>query len=290
MDHRQLAYLAALARERHFGRAAAACHVTQPTLSARLRQLEEELGTRLIRRSRRFEGFTPEGERVLAHGRRILDEYAALHDELSAEAPLTGRLTLGVIPTALGEVIGRLGALRRAHPALSVRVREMATPNLAQGLANGALDLVMGYLDTPAMAGFACRPLIEEAPALVAAPAHFSLPPSLDWSHLSAYPLCLLTPEMHNRQLLESRLAERGLAIAPVLEANSLHALGELLAAGHGVGVMPEAAARRLVPELEARRLPGPGDRVGLLWSQQRPTSRLLDAVLAAWPAGEAGP
>ncbi|WP_192035099.1 LysR family transcriptional regulator [Halomonas sp. YLGW01] len=286
MDHRQLAFLAALARERHFGRAAAACHVTQPTLSARLRQLEEELGTRLIRRSRRFEGFTPEGERVLEHGRRILDEYAALRGELSTEAPLAGCLTLGVIPTALGEVIGRLGALRQSHPRLSIRLRELATPDLAQGLANGALDLVVGYLDTPAMAGFVCRPLIEEAPALVAAPAHFSLPEPLDWSHLSAYPLCLLTPEMHNRQLLESRLAERGLAIEPVFEANSLHALGELLVAGHGVGVMPEAAARRLAPGLVARRLPGPGDRVGLLWSRQRPTSRLLDAVLAVWPAG----
>ena len=285
MDHRQLAFLAALARERHFGRAAAACHVTQPTLSARLRQLEEELDTRLIRRSRRFEGFTPEGERVLAHARRILDEYAALRGELSLEAPLAGRLTLGVIPTALGEVIGRLGALRRAHPGLSIRLREQATPDLAQGLANGALDLVVGYLDTPPMAGFAFRPLIEEAPALVAAPAHFSLPEHPDWSHLLAYPLCLLTPEMHNRQLLESRLAEQGLTIEPVFEANSINALGELLVAGHGVGVMPETAAKRLAPGLVTHRLPGHGDRVGLLWSQQRPTSRLLDAVLAAWPA-----
>ena len=74
MDHRQLSFLVALASERHFGRAARVCHVTQPTLSARLKQLEEELGTALILRGHRFEGFTPEGERVLTHARRILAE------------------------------------------------------------------------------------------------------------------------------------------------------------------------------------------------------------------------
>lgn len=297
MDHRQLAFLAALARERHFGRAAAACHVTQPTLSARLRGLEEELGVQLIRRGRRYEGLTPEGERVLGHARRILGELEALRGELAPDAPLTGRLTLGVIPTALGALSASLAGLRATHPRLRVRLRELATPRLAQGLENGELDLVLGYLDAPAMAGFAHRPLHEERPALLASPRHFCLPERPDWASLGDYPLCLLTPEMHNRQLLAARLQAPGESpgeastaplnesLEPQLEANSIAALLALVGAGLGVGVLPEECLPATVPGIHARRLPGPGDRVGLLWRPQRPRSRLLEEVLAAWPA-----
>lgn len=285
MDHRQLAFLAALARERHFGRAAAACHVTQPTLSARLRGLEEELGVRLIRRGRRYEGLTPEGERVLGHARRILGEFEALRGELAPDAPLTGRLTLGVIPTALGALAAPLAGLRATHPRLRVRLRELATPRLAQGLENGELDLVLGYLDAPAMAGFAHRPLLEERPALLASPHHFRLPEAPDWTSLGDYPLCLLTPEMHNRQLLAARLQSPGESLEPQLEANSIAALLALVGGGLGVGVLPEACLPATASGILARRLPGPGDRVGLLWRPQRPRSRLLEEVLAAWPA-----
>ncbi len=297
MDHRQLAFLAALARERHFGRAAAACHVTQPTLSARLRGLEEELGVRLIRRGRRYEGLTPEGERVLGHARRILGEFEALRGELAPGAPLTGRLTLGVIPTALGALAEPLATLRATHPRLRVRLRELATPRLAQGLENGELDLVLGYLDAPAMAGFAHRPLHEERPALLASPHHFRLPEAPDWASLGDYPLCLLTPEMHNRQLLAARLQAQGESpgeaptaplnesLEPQLEANSIAALLALVGAGLGVGVLPENCLPATASGIRARQLPGPGDRVGLLWRPQRPRSRLLEEVLAAWPA-----
>lgn len=99
---RNLGYLLALSTERHFARAAAACRVTRPTLSAALKHLEEELGVLIVQRGQRFEGFTTEGERILMWARRILEDVESLHQEVSAlRNHLVGRLRLGAIPTAL---------------------------------------------------------------------------------------------------------------------------------------------------------------------------------------------
>src|ERR1041385_1866595 len=98
---KQLMYVAALARERHFGRAAESCNVSQPTLSAAVRQLEEELGAPIVERGQRFAGFTPEGECVLEYAKRILSECDALKQDLGRlRQGLIGRLRLGVMPTA----------------------------------------------------------------------------------------------------------------------------------------------------------------------------------------------
>ena len=105
MDIRQLQYLAALAREKHFTRAAKACNVTQPTLSGRIRQLEQELGVPIVERGQRFHGLTPEGERVLKWAHTILDNWQAMQQELASikgrKEQLTGRLVIGAVPSAL---------------------------------------------------------------------------------------------------------------------------------------------------------------------------------------------
>ena len=120
---RQLAYLVAVARERHFGRAAAACGVSQPTLSAGLRRLEGELGVPLVRRGRRYEGLTPEGERVLAWAHRILADCEGLDGELGAmRQGLSGRLRLGAIPTSLSSVSLLAAPLCARHPGVAVSV------------------------------------------------------------------------------------------------------------------------------------------------------------------------
>ncbi|WP_404983447.1 LysR family transcriptional regulator [Cobetia marina] len=281
MDHRQLGFLVALANERHFGRAARVCHVTQPTLSARLKQLEEELGTALILRGHRFEGFTPEGERVLTHARRIIAELDELKGDLSPEAVLTGRLTLGVVPSALAAVGEFLPRLREAFPQLSLRMRELSTSSLAQGLEDGELDLAVGYPAAPAMSGFACRPLYQEHSALIASQAHFLLPETPAWECLREYPLVLLTPEMQQRRRLNQQLAQLNHQPSPLLEASSIAALGVMLEAGLGVSVLAEHLAdSRLGTGLVARRLPGEGETVGLLWRSGQQHSRRLNAVL----------
>ncbi len=119
---RQLAYLVALAREKHFGRAAEACRVTQPTLSAAIQQLEQELGAPLIERSQRFVGLTPQGELALEHAHRILAEAEGLRARIEEmDKGLSGQLRLGVIPTALPIVSHLTGAILRALSARHCR-------------------------------------------------------------------------------------------------------------------------------------------------------------------------
>src|SRR5262245_56472694 len=114
---RQLEYLVGLARERHFGRAAAACHASQPALSAAIRKLESELGVTIVRRGRRFEGFTPEGERVVGWAHRILSERDALRADLDRmRGGLTATLRIGAIPTAVPAIPMLTEAFCARHP------------------------------------------------------------------------------------------------------------------------------------------------------------------------------
>src|SRR5215468_3522490 len=113
----KLEYLMALARDRHFSRAAEACGVTQPTMSAGIKQLEETLGVMLVQRGSRFQGFTPEGERVLDWARRIVGDTRAMRQEVNAlKHGLTGEIRLAAIPTALGMVASLTTPFRARHP------------------------------------------------------------------------------------------------------------------------------------------------------------------------------
>ncbi|TAG36864.1 MAG: LysR family transcriptional regulator [Polaromonas sp.] len=138
-----LRYLAALAEHRHFGRAAMACHITQPALSNALRALEEEFGCAIVRRRRSFGGFTAEGERVLASARRMLHERELLQQELrSVAGKPQGTLTMGSVPTAI-PVVARFSALLHArHPGISPIVRSLSSAELELGLENLSLDMV----------------------------------------------------------------------------------------------------------------------------------------------------
>src|SRR6478752_7611755 len=121
MDLRHLGYLVALVRDEHFGRAAAACHVSQPTLSSGIRRLEGEVGFPIVRRGQRFEGLTPEGERVLEWARRILADCESLEQEASElRGGLRGRLHIGAIPTALPMVSLLTLPFSRQHPHVTI--------------------------------------------------------------------------------------------------------------------------------------------------------------------------
>ena len=126
MDIRQLQYLAALAREKHFTRAAKACGVTQPTLSGRIRQLEQELGVPIVERGQRFHGLTPEGERVLGWANAILDNWSSLQQDIAsvrnASGALTGHLTMGVVPSALPMAALLTKAIQTKHPEIELTV------------------------------------------------------------------------------------------------------------------------------------------------------------------------
>ena len=157
MDIRQLQYLVALAREKHFTRAAQACHVTQPTLSGRIRQLEQELGVPIVERGQRFHGFTPDGERVLKWAHTILDTWGSLQQEIATlrntSNSLSGRLSVGVIPTALPMAGLITRAMRDRHPDVELTVLSQSSIDILRCLEDFSIDIGLTYLDNEPIEG-----------------------------------------------------------------------------------------------------------------------------------------
>ena len=150
---RNLRYLLALSVERHFARAAAACQVTQPTLSAGIKHLEEELGVLIVQRGQRFEGFTAEGERILVWARRILGDVESLQQEVSAlRNQLVGRLRLGAIPTALPLTAQLTTPFASVHPGVTISVISLSSVDIQRGLDDFTLDAGLTYLDNEPLA------------------------------------------------------------------------------------------------------------------------------------------
>jgi DNA-binding transcriptional LysR family regulator len=160
---RHLEYLVALAREAHFGRAATACGVTQPTLSAAIRELEAELDVLIVERGRRFRGLTAEGERVVEWARRILSDRDALRQEVgSARQGLAGNLVLGVIPTALAVVGLLISSFQRDHPRVRIKVLSSSSIEIQRGLDIFDLDAGVSYLDNEPLLRVGTLPLYSE--------------------------------------------------------------------------------------------------------------------------------
>lgn len=145
MDIRQLQYLVALAQEQHFTRAAVRCNVTQPTLSGRIRQLEEELGVPLVERGQRYQQLTPEGRHVLRWAQIILEDCASMQQELSeVKGRLSGRLVIGVIPSALPMVVSMTCTMREKHPAVSFAIYSRTSEEILRDVQ--ALHFDVGVL------------------------------------------------------------------------------------------------------------------------------------------------
>ena len=145
---KQFVYLTALAREQHFGRAAEAAHVSQPTLSAAIRNLEDELGVPVVERGHRFNGFTPEGLVVLDYAKRVLAECEAMRQTLEAMGQgLTGRLRLGAVPTALPVVSHLTAPFYARYPRVTVTVLSLTSNEIVRGIENFELEAGLTYLD-----------------------------------------------------------------------------------------------------------------------------------------------
>ena len=224
---RQLEYLAALDRERHFGRAAEASHVSQPALSAGIRKLERELGVPLVRRSRTFEGFTPEGERVLVWVRRALADLDGLEQEVTRlRGGLQGTLRLGVIPTALPASTLVTSPFRARHPRMGNRLWSMTSREIAHGLAHGELDAGITYLDNEPIPDVRTRPLWREHYLLLsAADGPLATAVTVSWSDAATLPLCLLTEDMQHRRIVNAAFAAAGAVPEPAVETNSVATL-----------------------------------------------------------------
>lgn len=243
----KLEMLIALSRERHFGRAAEVCHVTQPTLSSGIKALEEQLGVQLVLRGARFIGLTPEGELVLARAKAIVAEARALKSDVAvARMGLSGTLRLGVIPTALAAVHDLTRPFLDHHPGVRLRILSLNSHEILGRLADFEIDAGLSYAttDQPAerLPGFKTMTLYAEQYALVTR-MHDDLPASLNWSQLGAFELGLLTPDMQNRRIIDRNLAEAGVTPSPRIESNSIVALVSHVTEHKAATILPTTTA-----------------------------------------------
>ena len=287
-------YLVALAEHQHFGRAAAACHITQPALSNAMRALEAQFGVVIVKRGRSYAGLTPEGERVLAAVLCFLFVLGLLRQELKSEANRPrGPIRMGAVPTAI-PVLARFAALLQArHPGIVPVVMSMSSQDLEAGLETLTLDLALGYTERMKMARNAqltAWPQYTEHYFLLrrAAKAHkdgLQIGAKIKWKEAAKYPIAMLTPEMHNRTIIDSAFVTAGTPVQPAIETNSILTLALGVIAGEVCTVMPGALVGtvRNYRELEALPLTGPDVRTPIGFMAQagvRP-SRALDAALA---------
>ena len=280
---RHLEYLVALARERHFGRAAVACGVTQPTLSAAIRELESELDVLIVERGRRFGGLTAEGERVVEWARRILSDRDALRQEVgSAKQGLAGRLVLGVIPTALATVGLLISPFQRNHPRVGIKVLSLSSIEIQRGLDIFDLDAGISYLDNEPVQRVGTLPLYRERYFLVTGDRSvFRRRDSVTWAEAADLPLCLLTADMQNRRIINGVFHEAKRAPTPLVETNSILALYAQVRSKGMATVLTQASLYLLgMPRwLRAFPLVAPAARrtIGLVYPDrepQRPVAR----------------
>lgn len=273
---KHLRYFDALARHRHFGRAAEASSISQPALSLQVKELEDILGAPLVERGARQISLTALGEEFALRARDVLravDELGAL---ARASTALSGRLRLGVIPTVAPYLLPRvMRHLAAAYPDLDLRPREAVTPKLVHDLREGRLDLALLALPVsePSLAE---TPLFEEEFLLVrhADAADVPVPPLVD---LPAQPLLLLE-EGHcfrDQAIAVCKLPPR--PTGEIMEGSSLSTLVQMVGAGIGVTLIPEMAAEvelRSAPVV-LHKLPEPRPKrtIGLVWRRSNPLS-----------------
>lgn len=227
MDIRQLQYLVALAREKHFTRAAQACHVTQPTLSGRIRQLEQELGVPIVERGHRFHGLTPDGERVLKWANAILDNWTSLQQDIATlrdtSGALSGRLSVGVIPSALPMAALMTKAIQARHPQIELTILSQSSIEILRHLEDFSIDVGLTYLDNEPIEGMRSEAIYMERYCLLVRTDHeLANGPSVSWTDAAKQPICLLTSDMQNRRIIDRAFRDANSAPIPRLETNSV--------------------------------------------------------------------
>lgn len=289
-------YLVALEQHRHFGRAASACHITQPALSNAIRALEADLGVAIVRRGRSFEGLTDEGERVLASANRLLREQELLRQDLHSGIDMPrGTLTIGAVPTTIPVAARFAARLQARHSGITPVVRSLSSHEIETRLENLSLDIGLGY--TGRGSKFTALPQYAEQyfllrRAAVGAGAPLRLGAALSWREAAALSLCLLTPEMHHRSIVDAAFSQAGVAVRPAIETNSIVTVVLSVLDGEVCAVLPGAlmALVRGHPGLEALPLREPDVRtpIGFMVAAGARPSRALEAALtlahdAAW-------
>jgi DNA-binding transcriptional LysR family regulator len=276
----------ALAREKHFGRAAEACNVSQPSLSAAIKHLEDQLGVQLVNRGSRFQGLTEDGLRALEWARRIVADARAMKAEIrSARDGLSGHLRIAVIPTATPMVQELTGPFAAQNPAVRFTVLSRTSENVLSLLENLEVDVGITYLDNEPLGRVASIALYPERFCFVTAnPEQFAGRDMINWREAASVPLCLLTPNMQNRRIINQHLVRAGASVDAVLESDSVFTLYSHVLGGAWAAIMGEKPAELFKPTGLVRVLPLAEPElpytVGLVVLPREPHTALIDAFL----------
>jgi LysR family transcriptional regulator, hydrogen peroxide-inducible genes activator len=277
----ELRYVVAVARERHFGRAAEACFVSQPTLSVAVKKLEEELGVVLFERGPGEVTVTPPGQKIVEQAQRVLEEASRVRDVAAASRdPLAGPLRLGAIYTIGPYLLPKLiPILRRNAPAMQLHIQENFTHRLGEALKSGEVDVILIALPF-------VEPGIETAP-VYDEPFFAAVPRDHPWAarkEITSRELrkesLLLLGEGHcfRDQVLEFCHASHARAI----EGGSLETIRQMVASGVGVTVLPSTSVNPgsgdpLIRVLSLK--PAPSRRVGLAWRRSFPRPEAIEVL-----------
>jgi LysR family hydrogen peroxide-inducible transcriptional activator len=247
MNLQDIRYLVALAEHRHFGRAATACNVSQPTLSSQIKKLEDELGVRLLERTNKRVDMTAVGSQILNHARRALAEAGQMEAVArAARDPLVGPLKLGVIPTLAPYLMPLiLNPLKQACPGMTLELWEDQTLSLIDGLRNHRLDAAL--LATPPGAPEITELALFEEPLLAALPLGHRCAgaKSVNEEELAGELLVLADGHCLANQAMAACGARTGVlrgVMSANLQASTLETLVNLVAAGYGATLLPALA------------------------------------------------
>lgn len=277
----------AVAKERHFGRAAASLGITQPTLSAGIKQLEEQLGVLLIFRGSRFGGLTPEGQSALVWARRIVGDTRQLKEEMRATRHgLAGRLRIAVIPTALTWAAKISARFAAAHPNVSFTILSRTSVEILQMIDDLQIDAGISYLDNEPLGKVSTVPLYDERYMLVCDQASpLARVESVGWRDLGGQRLCLLTADMQNRRIINRNLEMAGVVPRAMVESGSTVVLVSHVVEGGWVTILPEDIATFLVEGKALAMIPMDQPQtthaVGLVAPWREPHTPVLEALLA---------
>ncbi len=276
----------ALANERHFGRAATSVGVTQPSLSSAIRQLEDQLGVQLVFRGSRFQGLTPEGQRVLDWALKIVGDARTLREEMRAlKRGLSGNLRIGVIPTALPVTARLTVQFLDRNPNVDLTLLSRTSYEILDGIDRLELDAGITYLDNEPLGRVTQVPLYREGYRLLVSESRPEAKlSSITWAEAATLPLCLLTGDMQNRRIINHHLTEAGAFAHARIESNSTlalishvttgkwvsivaHTLGDMYTEGSGLKAVPIVGA-------EERHI------VGLIAAYREPYTPVLNALI----------
>jgi LysR family hydrogen peroxide-inducible transcriptional activator len=291
MTLQELRYLVALADTSHFGRAAQACHISQPTLSTQIRKLEEQLGVTLFERTNKSVHVTAAGKEIVARARRILADTDAILDAGQRQsAPLAGSFRLGVIPTLGPYMLPWLvPALRREYPALRLTVQEEMTSRLLEGLVTHRLDAAILALPI-SQAGLESKALFDE-PFWLAMPRGDKMArgKAVTEDELRGQHLLLLTEGNCLRDQALAICGSFDVENAPEgdFRATSLETIRQMVATGMGRTLLPAMALGQPRDSAIALRplAGGLGRRIGLVWRRSYPGAGqigLLEKLIAS--------